>query len=681
MIEATDAFKQFANGRSWQQLDFQTQQTVRYFAILEQAASKYGVELAQNTTSRQAAFTAQLKNAQLALGQAFLPIYNAVLPALTRMATALANAVNYIAQFMQALFGYNTAQQAKSTEAQAGAVSDLGDAYEEAGKQAKGAVAGFDEINLVGGTTPAAGSGAAGGLVPASADVDTGAYGKVADAMDGVSTKAAEMAAKVKSAFRTMSDFVREHSDIIIAALTGIGAAMAALFVINNAGTIATAFRGIGVAIAGLLNPVGLAVAAIGALTAAFVYLYQKSERFRENVGKVLGATAGLVGLVIGALVDMYRTNEGFRGVVDGVLYQIGHAAKWLWEQVLKPLGAWMQTALVASWDAVSVAATWLWKNVLVPLGNYFIWIWKNAIIPVANVLRDVLGTAFLFVADVSKSFWQNVVVPLATALREMLAPAVEAVSAVLTFLWENVLKPFATFLGGLIKGVLKDLVDIFKYLWQNVLKPLAEFIGGTLKMVLDNVFKAIGGVIDGVKKAFIGLMNFITGVFTGDWKKAWNGIKDFFGGIWDGIVALFKGAINIIIDAMNWLIRQLNKVNIDLPDWVKDLTGVGNIGINISEIPRLAKGGLAYGPTLAMVGDNRGAAADPEVIAPLSKLEAIMGNGDNREMLTVLRSILQAVREDKTVQAVISRSEIGRAAIDTIKDEQRRTGRLPFPV
>src|SRR5690606_14321425 len=71
MIEATDAFRRFAGDRSWNQLDFRTQQTIRYFAILEQAAQKYGTEIAQNTTTRQAMFTAQLKEVQLALGQAF----------------------------------------------------------------------------------------------------------------------------------------------------------------------------------------------------------------------------------------------------------------------------------------------------------------------------------------------------------------------------------------------------------------------------------------------------------------------------------------------------------------------------------------------------------------------------------------------------------------------------------
>src|SRR5690606_24956216 len=100
MIEATETFKRFAGSKSWAQLDFHTQQTIRYFAILEQAAAKYGTEIGQNTTSDQAKFIAQLKNAKLALGQAFLPIYSTILPALTRFATAMANPLQVVADFM-----------------------------------------------------------------------------------------------------------------------------------------------------------------------------------------------------------------------------------------------------------------------------------------------------------------------------------------------------------------------------------------------------------------------------------------------------------------------------------------------------------------------------------------------------------------------------------------------------
>src|SRR5690606_4284089 len=182
MIESTQAFREFAGDRSWQQLDFQTQQTIRYFAILEQTAQKYGLELAQNTSTRQAAFVAQLKNVQLALGQAFLPIYNTILPALTRFASALATAMNFVAQFMHALFGMdvskNAVSQVKQQEQQTAAIQDqtksvgkLGDAYQKAGKKARGALASFDEIHQLATDTSSGGSGGAGGTGTAAADV------------------------------------------------------------------------------------------------------------------------------------------------------------------------------------------------------------------------------------------------------------------------------------------------------------------------------------------------------------------------------------------------------------------------------------------------------------------------------------------------------------------------------
>ena len=55
----------------------------------------------------------------------------------------------------------------------------------------------------------------------------------------------------------------------------------------------------------------------------------------------------------------------------------------------------------------------------------------------------------------------------------------------------------------------------------------------------------------------------------------------------------------------------------------------VGSVKAAFSNVPALAEGGLAYGPTLAMVGDNRGANVDPEVVAPLSKLKNLIGGGN----------------------------------------------------
>ena len=73
MLESTEAFKKFANGKSWAQLDFKVQQQIRLAAILEQAYDRYGDTLADTTQTKQARFIASLENIKLNLGQAFLP--------------------------------------------------------------------------------------------------------------------------------------------------------------------------------------------------------------------------------------------------------------------------------------------------------------------------------------------------------------------------------------------------------------------------------------------------------------------------------------------------------------------------------------------------------------------------------------------------------------------------------
>lgn len=152
MLESTEAFRQFARGRSWQQLTFQEQQQIRLLSILEQANIKYGDSLAGTTQTRQAIFITSLKNIQLNLGQAFLPIYNVVLPALTAMGNAIERVTSNLKYFTQAIFGKTIPPVV--TGEQTAAISGMGDAAETAGEQVKQAgknvkksLASFDEIN------------------------------------------------------------------------------------------------------------------------------------------------------------------------------------------------------------------------------------------------------------------------------------------------------------------------------------------------------------------------------------------------------------------------------------------------------------------------------------------------------------------------------------------------------
>ena len=110
--------------------------------------------------------------------------------------------------------------------------------------------------------------------------------------------------------------------------------------------------------------------------------------------------------------------------------------------------------------------------------------------------------------------------------------------------------------------------------------------------------------------------------MFTGEWSAAWENVKNIFGSIWEGMKDLAKAPLNGIIRMVNVAIRGLNSLSIDIPEWVPGVGG-NTWGIDIPQIPELAKGGIATGSTLANIGEGR----EPEAVLPLSKLDAMLGN------------------------------------------------------
>ena len=180
MIQSTEAFKRFANGQSWNQLDYQTQQQIRLMAILEQATAKYGTTLSQSVNGRISLFKSLLKDSALNIGNAFLPIINAIMPILNSFAMVLKNVTGKLAEFIALLFNKKASVKdsgvasaagsaGEALKDAAGGAGDLADAMDDAddasggiadnlddtAKSAKKAVKellglmGFDEINLL----------------------------------------------------------------------------------------------------------------------------------------------------------------------------------------------------------------------------------------------------------------------------------------------------------------------------------------------------------------------------------------------------------------------------------------------------------------------------------------------------------------------------------------------------
>lgn len=200
--------------------------------------------------------------------------------------------------------------------------------------------------------------------------------------------------------------------------------------------------------------------------------------------------------------------------------------------------------------------------------------------------------------------------------------------------------------------GLFGDVADLLKFVWESILKPLIDWVIAyvapillnTVDIVVNKFFAALGmiaDIIDGVKSIFRGLIQFLTGVFTGDWEKAWDGVVKIFDGVKDtikgvvnGILGVVESMANGVVNAMNIVIRAFNGLNFDIPGWVP-LIGGNSYGFNIPEIQNISIPRLATGTVvppnrefMAVLGDNK---KEPEIVSPLSTIEQAVENALKR--------------------------------------------------
>ncbi len=231
----------------------------------------------------------------------------------------------------------------------------------------------------------------------------------------------------------------------------------------------------------------------------------------------------------------------------------------------------------------------------------------------------------------------------------------------------------------GLVVAAIATLVTAFTILWnkcdgfreffinawekiKDVFSTVGEFFSDIFSTAWDGIksaFSAVGeffgSVWKAVKKPFVSVVDWFKNIFT----KAWEGVKnvfskggEIFSGIKEGISETFFTVVNGLIDGINWVIaKPFEAINAAI-GWIRDIEildwqpfgGLSDIGI--PQIPKLANGGLAYAPQLAMVGDNKNARNDPEVIAPLSKLQGMLG--EDTELLKLLLEIIELMKNAK---------------------------------
>lgn len=169
---------------------------------------------------------------------------------------------------------------------------------------------------------------------------------------------------------------------------------------------------------------------------------------------------------------------------------------------------------------------------------------------------------------------------------------AIAALVAGLVWAYNNV-EWFRNGVNAFFQGVSDIAVEVF------------NFMGGYISNIFGGIIQNFQNFFNAGKRIFTGFIDFITGIFTGDWERAWNGVVNIFGGIFDGIAAMAKAPFNGMIGLINAFLGGLN--NIKIPKWVP---GVGGKGFSISTIPYLAEGGHVLNGQ-AIVGE-----AGPELLS-----------------------------------------------------------------
>lgn len=242
--------------------------------------------------------------------------------------------------------------------------------------------------------------------------------------------------------------------------------------------------------------------------------------------------------------------------------------------------------------EKMSVALSWIASldgETLTMIGTVLLAV--AAISPIAGIISKITGSIQLVTQAINFLIANPIVLLIAAivALVVLIATKGDEIQAIL-------------------QKVDNFLQNVFATDWTKIFGPV-------LGNILNGFFKNVKNIWDSIKRIFSGVIDFIRGVFTGDWERAWKGVQDIFGGLFNGLVALAKaplngiiGLLNMAIGAINSLINGFNSIGFTMPKWLGGGSWHPNIP-NIPSIPFLAKGGTVLSGS-AIVGE-----AGPELL------------------------------------------------------------------
>lgn len=597
------------------------------------------------------------------IGNGLINVLTPVISVINTVIGKLLTLANVISGVFSRLFGFKSKKTALSTvSSEAVSVSDtidgvsqsvdgVGKSAKKAAKEIKGALAGFDDLNVLSDSSGSNNDSNSGGTSGGGYAIDPIDWDNAFTEPDtsGVETGID----KVMGYVDKLRSFLNVNKPIIIALISGIMAGFLVFETIKIAPILFSSITGITAlftgwqlsitqtiqCLLGVTGPVIAVVAGVAAVTASLVYLYQTSDSFRGLVKKTVSS-------VISLLKKLY----------SGCLKPLFSMLNTLYRQIIRPLISLLANMFVSAVDAVFSILLALLNCVLVPLADFAV---------------DVLAVAIQAVCDIIEGW----------------TPLINNVLLAVRNLWDTALKPFVAFIkdtlctvftssGNVIKGVASLIVSAFASVvnfflnncntdilraWNSIctvfknartsicslFSNIGSFFSGQWSSI-RNAFSNVGSFFSstfsngysGVKNAFSGAISYFSSVvsnikkpfasisswFKDTFTKAWTNVKNVFSsggkifdGIKNGILSGLKTVVNGLIGGINKVIaKPFNGIN----SAIKTIRGVNILGIkpfsrlstiSVPSIPKLAYGGVVDKATLGIFGE-----AGTEAVIPL---------------------------------------------------------------
>lgn len=567
-----------------------------------------------------------MQSLQLAKGNlltAFQPIWQVITPAINALGKALAYVTGLIASFAAVLSGKSLKDlqsQAKALDKNATAIKGVSKATDKAKKSADKATASFDTLNILQSPTDESedsGSGSGSTSVGSANVPETAISAAFPDEMQAQIDKLTLEPSEI-----TTPDFKSKIQESIQNedwSTLGTTLATAATDSIN------TGLQSIDGTSFG--NTLGAVFSTLLATATTFVTTLDWGS-IPKIIGDVLSGAASSMGF------DNLSTSlDGLFAALSPFSEGIGSGLDWLLENVFNPLGTWVSNNLLPSFlDLLTVALDLL--NVCIEaLKPYAQWLWDEWLEPLAAWTADAIVSAIDSVRETfqklldlftGKTSFQEFLDSLngKDIIIIAIATAIGAVVAIVTA-W-NVISAIATGITSAF-GVAMNILTA-PITW--VIIAIAALVAGIIILVKnwDKVKETAQNVWDKIKECFGKI---------GEWFN--QHVVDPLKNVFNSIIGFFEGVANRAIKAVNNIIKAINKISFDVPDWVPVIGGK-KFGFNLKEVkeitlPRLATGAVIppNREFLAVLGDQkRGTNIEAPLDTIVEAFQRVQNNGGN---------------------------------------------------